>query len=85
MRLISIRKYQLFLQFCYSITVAQCVGTRGGNTIKPLGIRFTVSLQVQILKVPTTACWRLATLNLKNSLLSETFAPAPVVGSTCNE
>lgn len=29
--------------------------------------------------------WSVATLNLKNRLLSEAFAPAPVVGSTCNE
>lgn len=85
MQLINIRKYQLFLLFCYSITVAQCVGTGGGNTIKPLGIRFTISLQVQIWKVPTTASWSLATLNLKNTLLSETLTPAPVVGSICNE
>lgn len=29
--------------------------------------------------------WSAATLNLKNMLLSETFAPAPVVGSICDE
>lgn len=48
MQLTILRKSQLFLHFCYSSTVAQGVGTGGGNTIKPLGIRFTGALRVQI-------------------------------------